>query len=308
MGLGDWLNRLAEHEQKVGEEIAQQPEYSNRGEMYRNEEPEETSPEDRFKKEAGEQGRAEFQQIKNALESANAEIESNISKLKDIEKQLIDDVQDYKEYVERYPNNLAVKEEIKRVVIITGSKIMALSTYKNNQLEVFKPKFQNLWPAGSDKLITELQSKYKTNLEVLESEENYQKRFVYLDRLANFYFGKTDQPPYQLARRKDGSLFPFSSPSIKQILSEETEKSQKEEFLELQKNNLIDQEKFNDRIAKALEDIADKLDDIGSERGGSNGIGLKEIAIGGFTFNAFKNFMYDRDRRFADLLGRELKR
>lgn len=308
MGFSDWLNSLAEHEQKVGEQIAQQPEYSNRGEMYRNEEPEETSPEDRFKKEAEEQGRAEFQQIKSALESANAEIESNISKLKDIEKQLIEDVQDYKEYAERYPNNLAVKEEIKRLVIITGAKIMDLSTYKNEQVETFSPKYQNLWPAGAANLIADLQSKYKTNLEILESEENYQNRFVYLDQLANFYFGKTDQPPYQLARRKDGSLFPFSSPSIKQILSEETEKSQKEEFLELQKNNLIDQEKFNDRITKALEDIADKLDDIGSERGGSSGIGLKEVAIGGFTFNAFKNFMYDRDRRFADLLGRELKR
>lgn len=304
MGLGDWLNKLAEHEQKVSEEIAQQPEWSNKAELYRNEEPEETSIEERFKKEAEKQGQAEFQQIKQTIESAISEVESNISKLNDIEKQLIEDVQDYKEYAERYPNNLAVKEEIKRLVIITGAKIMDLSTYKSEQVETFSPKYQNLWPAGADKLIADLQSKYKINLEILENEENYQNRFVYLDQLANFYFGKTNQPPYQLARRKDGSLFPFSSPSIKQILSEETEKSQKDELLELQKNK----EKFNDRIVKALEDIVDKLDDLGSERRGSNGIGLKEIAIGGFTFNAFKNFMYDRDRRFADLLGRELKR
>lgn len=308
MGFGDWLNSLAEHEQKVGEEIAQQPEYSNRGEMYRNEEPEETSLEDRFKRESEKQGQAEFEQIKLAIESAINDTESNLSKLDNIEKQLINNVQDYKEYVERYPDNIAVKEEIKRYVIAYTSQIMDLSTYENKQLEGLTPKFQDRWPTGSSEVIDELQKKYKTNLNKLENEKRYQQRFIYVDQLANFCLGKTDQPLYQLARRKDGSLFPFVSSSIRKVLADEAEKIQKEELLELQKNNLIDQEKFNDRIAKALEDIADKLDDIGSERGGSSGIGLKEIAIGGFTFNAFKNFMYDRDRRFADLLGRELKR
>lgn len=308
MSFADWLNGLAEHEKKVSEEIAQQPEWSNRGEMYGNKEPEETSIEDRFKKESEKQAQAGFEQIKQKMESAIADIESNISKLNDIEKQLIDNVQDYKEYVEKYPNNIAVKEEIKRYVIAYTSQIMDLSNYENNPLEGLSPTLQDRWPTGSSKVIDDLQKKYKANLNKLEDEENYQRRFIYVDQLANFCLGKTNQAPYQLARRKDGSLFPFVSSSIRKVLSDEAEKIQKQELLELQKNNLIDQAKFNDRIVKALEEISDKLDELESSGRSGNGVGLKELAIGGFTLNAFKNFMYDRDRRFADLLGRELKR